>query len=1429
MNIFFSYPHDDNAGFVKRLKQDLEARGHTVWFDEAEIKTGDDWRSKITRGILESQTVVAFLSKWAVRDPGVCLNEISIALAEKGDEAIVTVLVEPEKDVSAPVSITHIQWLRMEDHASQSIDEGWYRTHFDRLVEVIEHPSSATRHDELGTLKDVLHPLSFNADIASHLPRFTGRQWLVARYEDWLSKPSPGNANKVFRIEGGPGMGKTAVASYLAHATKSSVLGVHLCKSSSAITHNPGQLVLSLAYQMATRLPDYRARLLKVPCIKNPELMKDEDAGSLWDMLISEPLAGAGKAGLINRQRLAIVIDGLDEATRNGQNPIVELLVDHIQTLPSWVGVVLTGRPDPELTQSLKHYTPQVINGDDPANVEDLRHYIDAWLQDEVQAKRLHANKVSAAAAMLLQKSEGAFLYLAQAREEALQSNADGSSSFDLSNPASLPSGLNALYQKSFRRRFPDVQTDPDSPTSRWNALVKPLLGFILASPEPLPLDLARELMGWDSDPTGNEKQHKALQALGSLVKRTGHTEQPETCTLAPFHNSVREWLTSENSQGFRVFAEESLYPLTEATWKRYMRNEENDAYAWQVLPDLLPKLSQEKQDTLLDEPNWDTSQVLYRLADSMAPKLRYTEAAACWTVQVRFSERLSHSAPENAEFARDLWVSHNQLGDMQQALGNSQAALLLYQQGLEIAEHLSRSAPENADFARDLGASCRKLGETQQVQGNSQVAFSLYQRGLEIAQRLANSAPENAQFARDLGASYNNLGDMQQALGNSQTALLLYQQGLEIAERLARIAPENAEFAGDLCVSYSQLGDMQQALGSSQAALFLYQQGLEIAERLARSAPENAQFAHNLSVSYNNLGDMQQALGNSRAALARYQQGLEIRERLARSAPENAQFARDLSISYDKLGDMQQALGNSQAALARYQQGLEIRERLSHSAPENADFARGLSVSYNKLGDMLQALGNSQAALARYQQCLEIRESFSHSAPENAEFARDLSVSYSKLGNMQQSLGNNRAAMALHHKQQEIAERLSRSAPENAEFARDLSVSYSKLGDMQQSLGNNRAAMALHHKQQEIAERLSRSAPENAEFARDLSISYSKLGDMQQALGNSQAALALYQQGLEIREHFSRSAPQNTQFARDLSISYDQLGSMQEALGNSQAALARYQQSLDIRERLARSAPENAQFARDLSISYDKLGDMQQALGNSQAALALYQQGLEIAQRLSNSAPENADFARDLSVSYNKLGNVQQVLDNSQAALALYQQGLEIREHLSNSAPDNAMFSRDLSFSYDRLGDMQQALGNSQAALARYQQGLEIRERLSNSAPENAQFARDLSISYEKLGNMQQALGNSQAALALYQQGLEIAQRLSNSAPENAQFARDLWVSYWRLASMTAGEEQMGWWRKILAALTSMQARGTLPKSDEQFSEAVKTKLGIK
>jgi hypothetical protein len=70
MRIFLGYGHDRNEELVRRIKADLEKRGHDVWFDKSEIKFGDDWRRSITDGILKSNRVLWFLSKYSARMRG---------------------------------------------------------------------------------------------------------------------------------------------------------------------------------------------------------------------------------------------------------------------------------------------------------------------------------------------------------------------------------------------------------------------------------------------------------------------------------------------------------------------------------------------------------------------------------------------------------------------------------------------------------------------------------------------------------------------------------------------------------------------------------------------------------------------------------------------------------------------------------------------------------------------------------------------------------------------------------------------------------------------------------------------------------------------------------------------------------------------------------------------------------------------------------------------------------------------------------------------------------------------------------------------------------------------------------------------------------------------------------------------------------------
>lgn len=898
MQIFFSYPHDGNGPLVLRLKADLEARGHTVWLDSQQIGGGAEWRRSITAGILASDGAVAFLSRHSVRDPGVCLNEIAIVLAEKGDEALVTVLVEPERQVAAPATVSHIQWLDMADWAEHAEDTGWYRARADQLAEIIEHPASAHRNSELEWLRNALEPLGFNADMAPHLLRFSGREWLRERYETWLADP---RGSRVLRIEGGPGMGKTAIASHLCHVARSGVLAAFLCDYRRSETANPLRFIQTLAYQLASRLPDYRARLLKVPAIARtagtaPMSVDGLSAADLWSSLLAEPMAGVGKDGLIERQALAIVVDGLDEATQRGRNELAILLAEKFSTLPPWVRLVLTARPDPEVRQRLRAFEPVVVASDDPLNRQDLQTSIEHWLQHRVQRGLLPDWQAAALAQALLERCDGTFLYLALAREAV----EDGS--LDLARLDDLPHGLPAFYLRNFERRFADTEDG-----SAWARLAKPLLALVMASPEPLPWELARELLGWNTADDGEELEAAALRSLGSLLTRRSG---PTGSVLALFHQSATEWLgDSEAAGAYFIGTRGALGRLATATWRQYLEQPRVGAYPWLVLPRLLARLRETQPQALarvLGDDDARASAALSRLADSLAPAMRHADAACTLQLLLDLVQRQADAAPGDTELQRRLCACRLQLGDAELDLGHAEAALPHLRAAVAIAQALADASPGDPLLRNDLGVSLGRLGELEHELDDGESALAHLESALAIAQAQADAEPNDTELQRDLYGSLYRLACLEDEMGEeAEPALGHLRASHDICRRLADTSPDDRQVQRDLVTILCRLGVIEQALGDNPGARQHVQQALDIASRLADASPHSTERQRDLCSALDAMGELEAGAGDADAAIRHHRAALAMHQRLAEAAPENADFQRGVAIAMWRLSQV--------------------------------------------------------------------------------------------------------------------------------------------------------------------------------------------------------------------------------------------------------------------------------------------------------------------------------------------------------------------------------------------------------------------------------------------------------------------------------------------------------------------------------------------
>ena len=544
LRIFLSYGHDRNEELVRRIKADLENRGHDVWFDKNEIKGGQDWRRSITDGIVASDRVLSFLSKHSTRDPGVCLDEIGIAIGTRGG-SLQTILLESEQDVRPPPSVSHIQWLDMRDwHEWQKRGgkawEDWYQGKLSEIIAVVENEKSYHFAGEVRELERILDPIASSSRIAQLLKKgFIGREWILEAIEDW--RTSEARISRLFCILGAPGVGKSALAAYLAHFGSDKVVAAQFCEYDKPDHRDPVRIVKSLAFQLATRLPDYRKLLLSLPEIKH---LEGKGAAELFDYLLAEPLHYVIEGG---RERYLIVIDALDEAGADGRNIFVEMLAENAQRIPAWIGIVATSRPESNITALLQGLGPTRLNTATESNRDDIREFLTRKLACLLEGRQDAGRLLTT----IVDKSEGVFLYAKRFSEDVLAGR------LSLDDPEAFPSGLSGSYFRYMRRQFPDIDG--------YRRNIRPALRVILASREPLPVKVLQNIFDWH-----DEEVHDFIALLGSLfnAKQTNEGE-----VVYAYHKSLFDWLIDKTkSAEYYTSVNEGQRALATYGWKRYQQ-----------------------------------------------------------------------------------------------------------------------------------------------------------------------------------------------------------------------------------------------------------------------------------------------------------------------------------------------------------------------------------------------------------------------------------------------------------------------------------------------------------------------------------------------------------------------------------------------------------------------------------------------------------------------------------------------------------------------------------------------------------------------------------------------------------------------------------------------------------------------------------------
>ena len=1032
INVFFSYAHDDEdfengAVVVDRLKQLIEEKSGgkiKIWLDTYSIPRNKDWRELITGGIVESDRFVGFMSRKALRDPGVCRDELGIAVGSRYG-IISCVLLEGERTLNPPAEFTERQWIDLSDWKKKR-DEGeaeferFLNDAADELIGILRDPETLRFNHEVKKLKEALGISAVDEMTRiDELLKFkmTGRGWLENIINTWLNDK---NGSRVMTLYADPGAGKSLFSAHFQFANPN-VIAALACDSRSEEYSQTDKITDRLAYLIALRLPDYRRQLMHILTDKNTLTKTGHDR---FNTLIATPLSR-----VIDGERSAklIIIDGLDEAKSGALAGFIRSYHDKLKT---YIRILITARPERMLRRQLApsaEFSCTELNLDDYAemNDADIRQYYEENLEDLLKDRPGRDVFMD----RLVEASSGIFCYaftiLPQLRE-----------SLEKGEPLegmTFPKGLNALLLKTFLRKF--GEPDASGSVEKYNAFVREPLSMVAASPYALPLKTLQKMQGWT-----NARLEDFLRPLETMLDLSGGF-------IRLFHKSFTDWLNdSEASAAFYTPQEDGIRSLAAACFKAFEQGaDEMDTYELANASRLLRSAGMKKEYEQLTDSSEYTS-ALKKLAKAYADDRQHERAAELYLEYARIFKEKCENSGEPSHAHEAVWGSIYACRALINML-DYPAAEAAANAALEIAEEFAENFPDDPNLQRDLSVSYERLGYIAAARNVYNAAGWYYAKAIEISGRLAEKYPDAPNLQREFSVPCEKLGDIAMARNDYSMAEKYYAKALEISERLAEKYPDDLDFQRNQSVSYERLGDIAKARNDYNVAKKYYAKVLEISEKLVGKYPNDPNLQRDQVVSYNKLGDIAKARNDYKAAEGYYAKALEIGERLAEKYPEDPQMQRDLSISYNNLGDIAKAQKNHKATKEYYLKAIGISRKLAGKFPDDPKMQRDLSVSYNNLGGIAKALSDYRAAEGYYTKALEISERLAEKFPEDPQMQRDLSVSYNNLGGIAKARNDYKAAEGYYARDLAISERLAENFPEVPMLKDDLAVSLFKCG----------------------------------------------------------------------------------------------------------------------------------------------------------------------------------------------------------------------------------------------------------------------------------------------------------------------------------------------------------------------------------------------
>ena len=453
----------------------------------------------------------------------------------------------PQSDKSTEANIARIRYFRnlVSHFSSTGVPTQKFNTYWEEIADVLV--ALEIDRNEIDALKkeeelEKLARSDFTGDINNYLAKFQEgtREWIFNEVKNWLDdRRSPHRAMLITAVAG---MGKSVASAVICKRMQKEdrLIGCHFCQHSCDFYRDPKRMLQSLAYQLSSKLPEYKAALVKQLSSDRSKELKDMRVEDLFVWLFKEPLSAVADPG----RNVLVIIDALDESELDGRNELLDVIANHFSKLPLWIRFLITARPEKNISDKLRNLKIFKLQQEDERNRDDIKTFFEKKLNSDVT----NPGSLSAIVQELVHLSDGSMLFA----YFLIQMIHDGTSPV---SPEELrrqfPHGISSVYQSYFERMEKRLKEELKD---NYGNFLTDFLSALTVSEEPLHKDFIVDILLQNRNTSESDRlsdQRKLEGVIGCISSLFTLREDH----VHVFHKSIKDWLT-DPSNGF-FFVEE--------------------------------------------------------------------------------------------------------------------------------------------------------------------------------------------------------------------------------------------------------------------------------------------------------------------------------------------------------------------------------------------------------------------------------------------------------------------------------------------------------------------------------------------------------------------------------------------------------------------------------------------------------------------------------------------------------------------------------------------------------------------------------------------------------------------------------------------------------------------------------------------------------